>query len=201
MLAYVGLCEGLGKRTTEKPGGLCKLWRWLAGLAPGRRPGGLADGRRQEYSEHRRQDWCAVHANDSFYRGTEPNSSTTSLRFDLPLLSSTHIAHYAITALAKRDSNTINKGNTSRNMRSHSAIYRVGRDFFTGLQKHVSVTTGVLLCSLFWNTMSQLTACLEATRRESLPTEGREAWPGAGHGFTTALPSDSCLSVDPRRFQ
>ena len=86
-------------------------------------------------------------------------SSTTSLRFDLPLLSSTHIAHYAITALAKRDSNTINKRNTSRNMRSHSAIYRVGRDFFTGLQKHVSVTTGVLLC----NTMSQLTACLEGT--------------------------------------
>ena len=78
-------------------------------------------------------------------------SSTTSLRFDLPLLSSTHIAHYAITALAKRDSNTINKGNTSRNMRSHSAIYRVGRDFFTGLQKHVSVTTGVLLCSLMFS--------------------------------------------------
>ena len=105
--------------------------------------------------------------------------------------SSTHIAHYAITALAKRDSNTINKGNTSRNMRSHSAIYRVCRDFFTGLQKHVSVTIGVLLC----NTMSQLTACLEGTGRESLPTEGREAWPGAGHGFTTSLPSDSCLLI------
>ena len=45
----------------------------------------------------------------------------------------------------------INKGNASRNMRSNSAIYRVGRDFFTGLQKHVSVTTGVLLCSLMFS--------------------------------------------------
>ena len=40
--------------------------------------------------------------------------------------------------------------------------------------------------------MSQLTACLEGTGRESLPTEGRE---GAGHGFTTSLPSDSCLLI------
>ena len=52
-----------------------------------------------------------------------------------------------------------------------------------------------MFANVFWNTMSQLTACLEGTGRESLPTEGREAWPGAGHGFTTSLPSDSCLLI------
>ena len=77
-------------------------------------------------------------------------SSTTSLRFDLLLLSSTHIAH-AITALAKRDSNT-------HKQREHLEKYALtqcnlpsGRDFFTGLQKHVSVTTGVVLCSLMFS--------------------------------------------------
>ena len=52
-----------------------------------------------------------------------------------------------------------------------------------------------MFANVFWNTMSQLTACLEGTGRESLPTEGRGAWPGAGHGFTTSLPSDSCLLI------
>ena len=52
------------------------------------------------------------------------------------------------------------------------------------LQKHVSVTTGVLLCSLMFS----------GTLCRSSP-EDQKAWPGAGHGFTTSLPSDSCLLI------
>ena len=48
-----------------------------------------------------------------------------------------------------------------------------------------------MFANVFW---AQLTACLEGTGRESLPTEGRE---GAGHGFTTSLASDSCQSIPP----
>ena len=102
------------------------------------------------YSEHRRHAGVLSAEAICFTVVQSHTSSTTSLRFDLPLLSSTHTDHYAITALAKRNSNAQTKG-TSKNMRSHSAIYRVGRDFFTGLQKHVSVTTGVLLCSLMFS--------------------------------------------------
>ena len=131
-------------------------------------------------------------------------SSTTSLRFDLPLLSSTHIAHYAITALAKRDSNIINKGNTSRNIRSHSAIYRVGRDFFTGLQKHVSVTTGVLLCSLMFSAAHRMSR----GHRTRVTTHGgpgglarcRARFHNLAPLRFLSVDSHRFLSVDPRRF-
>ena len=62
------------------------------------------------YSEHRRHAGVLSAEAICFTVVQSHTSSTTSLRFDLPLLSSTHTDHYAITALAKRNSNAQTKG-------------------------------------------------------------------------------------------
>ena len=99
---------------------------------------------------------------------------------------------------------TINKGSTSRNMRSHSAIYRVGRDFFTGLQKHVSVTTGVLLCSLMFSAAHRMSR----RHRTRVTTHGgpgglarcRARFHNLARLRFLSVDSHRFLSVDPRRF-